>query len=60
MPHTPIALRVPPLCKHCGRLGNIHLQTTIQGEQILLKWCCAACQREWPVERKEEVTPPAA
>jgi hypothetical protein len=55
MPETPVALQVPRICESCQGIGTVRLQHTIHGNTIMLHWHCAACEREWPVKRREEI-----
>jgi len=54
VPDTNISLRVPPECDRCGAVGKVKLQQTLKGDQVLLEWCCTACNAEWPVKRRDQ------
>ena len=41
------SIRRPSNCLHCGAVGTVHLEHTIQGEQIQLHWYCSNCEAEW-------------
>jgi hypothetical protein len=58
---TNFSLFVPPVCPpKCGQGGRVNLQQTLKGPTVILEWCCAACDAEWPVIRKEVVPAKAA
>jgi hypothetical protein len=58
MPKIREVLRVPPECSECRWPGTVTLQQTIKGAQVVLVWCCIACNAEWPVIQRDE-NPPA-
>jgi len=54
MPTSPVTIRIPRQCPHCGREGVVRLQHVIRGEQATLEWHCGGCGQEWAVTRSEE------
>jgi len=58
-PEQPVALRIPEQCPHCGSFARVALETTIKGEAVLLRWCCGACNRDWPVLGHDELRLPS-
>jgi hypothetical protein len=51
------AHRVPPECSECGWPGTVTVQQTIQGDHVVLVWCCTACNAEWPIRYQQENPP---
>jgi len=48
-----LKLRIPGACKFCRASGNIALETTLTGGDVVLRWCCRSCSNEWPVTHRE-------
>jgi hypothetical protein len=48
-----LKLRIPGACKFCRASGNIALETTLTGGDVVLRWCCRSCVNEWPVTHRE-------
>jgi transposase-like protein len=54
----PVALRIPELCPYCQAYARVKLETTVKGDAVILRWCCAACNRDWPVLNGDELRLP--
>jgi hypothetical protein len=48
-----LKLRIPGACKFCRASGSIVLETTLTGGDVVLRWCCRRCSKEWPVTHRE-------
>jgi len=53
-----VALRLPEKCPHCGSFARVALETTVKADAVLLRWCCGACNRDWPVVGPDEMRLP--
>jgi transposase-like protein len=53
-----VALRLPEKCPHCGSFARFALETTVKADAVLLRWCCGACNRDWPVVGPDEMRLP--
>jgi len=58
-PERPVALRIPEQCPHCGSLARVGLETTVKGDAVHLRWCCGACNNDWPVIGHDELRLPS-
>ncbi len=45
-----LTLEIPERCPSCAATGAVRLQQTIRGRAVVLNWCCARCQHEWPID----------
>ena len=44
--------KIPAECPNCPRDYTITLEQIIEGDTVILQWCCRACNHSWLV-RKE-------
>jgi len=51
----PVALRIPEQCPNCGAYAKVKLETTVKGAAAILRWCCTACNHDWPVVTHDEL-----
>jgi len=40
---------LPDCCRFCNAAGTITAESTINGETVVLNWCCRLCGETWPV-----------
>jgi len=58
VPDRPVALHIPEQCPLCGAYAKVKLETIVKGNAAILKWCCTACNQDWPVIGHDELKLP--